>query len=201
MIELGTKGGNKKQTIRYSFSAFYNLVNNIQTPLLILPDAVTVIQNAGKLRSFGIEFEMMAQIIKGLSIQYNSGITDAKYRKLDGISNGEQIDLSGKRQVFTPSFNQFIALQYEIKISNNTWSIRSEYQRNGKQYFDLANTIVQNEYGLLNLRISFRTRQFDFSVWARNLTGTKYIDYAYDFGAAHLGRPRTLGVGIGYRFN
>jgi iron complex outermembrane receptor protein len=201
MFELGTKGGNKKQTIRYSFSAFYNLVNNIQTPLLILPDAVTVIQNAGKLRSFGIEFEMMAQIIKGLSIQYNSGITDAKYRKLDGISNGEQIDLSGKRQVFTPSFNQFIALQYEIKISNNTWSIRSEYQRNGKQYFDLANTIVQNEYGLLNLRISFRTRQFDFSVWARNLTGTKYIDYAYDFGAAHLGRPRTLGVGIGYRFN
>ena len=201
MFELGTKGGNKKQTFRYSFSAFYNLVTNIQTPLLILPDAVTVTQNAGKLRSFGIEFEMIAQIIKGLTVQYNRGITDAKYRKLDGVSNGEQIDLSGKRQVFTPSFNQFIALQYEIKISENTWSIRTEYQRNGKQYFDLANTIVQNEYGLLNLRTSFRTRQFDFSVWARNLTGTKYIDYAYDFGAAHLGRPRTIGVGIGYRFN
>ena len=201
MFELGTKGGNQKQTIRYSFAAFYNLVTNIQTPLLILPDAVTVTQNAGKLRSLGIEFEMMAQIVKGLSVQYNSGLTDAKYRKLDGVSNGEQIDLSGNRQVFTPSFNQFIALQYEIKISKHIWSIRSEYQRNGKQYFDLANTIVQNEYGILNLRSSFRTRQFDFSIWARNLTGTKFIDYAYDFGAAHLGRPRTLGIGIGYRFN
>lgn len=201
MFELGTKGGNKKQTIRYSFSAFYNLVTNIQTPLLILPDAVTVTQNAGKLRSFGIEFEMLAQIAKGLTVQYSRGITDAKYRKLDGVSNGEQIDLTGKRQVFTPSFNQFIALQYEIKISKNTLSFRSEYQRNGKQYFDLANTIVQNEYGLLNFRSSFRTRQFDFSIWARNLTGTKYIDYAYDFGAAHLGRPRTWGVGLGYRFN
>lgn len=201
MFEIGTKGGNKKQSIRYSFAAFYNLVNNIQTPLLILPDAVTVTQNAGKLRSFGIEFEMIAQLVKGLTVQYNRGITDAKYKKLDGVSNGEQIDLSGKRQVFTPAYNQLIALQYEIKFSKNTWSIRSEYQRNGKQYFDLANTIVQNEYGLLNLRSSFRTKDFEFSVWARNLTGTKYIDYAYDFGAAHLGRPRTWGIGINYRFN
>jgi iron complex outermembrane receptor protein len=201
MFEIGTKGGNKKQTIRYSFAAFYNLVNNIQTPLLILPDAVTVTQNAGKLRSFGVEFEMIAQIAKGLSVQYNRGITDAKYNKLNGVSNGEQIDLSGKKQVFTPSYNQFIALQYEIKLSKNMLSIRSEYQRNGKQYFDLANTIVQNEYGILNLRSSFRTKQFELSIWARNLTGTKYIDYAYDFGAAHLGRPRTWGMGLNYRFN
>ena len=201
MFEIGTKGGNKKQTIRYSFAAFYNLVNNIQTPLLILPDAVTVTQNAGKLRSFGVEFEMIAQIAKGLSVQYNRGITDAKYKKLDGVSNGEQIDLSGKKQVFTPAYNQFIALQYEIKLSKNILSIRSEYQRNGKQYFDLANTIVQNEYGLLNLRSSFRTKQFELSIWARNVTGTKYIDYAYDFGAAHLGRPRTWGMGLNYRFN
>ncbi|MEY4628229.1 MAG: hypothetical protein RLZZ595_555 [Bacteroidota bacterium] len=201
MFELGTKGSNKKQTLRYGFSAFYNLVTNIQTPLLLLPDAVTITQNAGKLRSFGIEFEMMAQITKGLSVQYSRGITDAKFKKLDGVSNGEQIDLSGKKQVFTPSYNQFIALQYEINIAKHVLSFRTEYQRNGKQYFDLANTIEQKEYGILNLRSSFRTNHFDLSVWARNLTGTKYIDYAYDFGAAHLGRPRSYGIGIGYRFN
>jgi iron complex outermembrane receptor protein len=201
MFELGTKGSNKKQTLRYGFSAFYNMVTNIQTPLLLLPDAVTITQNAGKLRSFGIEFEMMAQITKGLSVQYSRGITDAKFKKLDGVSNGEQIDLSGKKQVFTPSYNQFIALQYEINIAKHVLSFRAEYQRNGKQYFDLANTIEQKEYGILNLRSSFRTNHFDLSVWARNLTGTKYIDYAYDFGAAHLGRPRSYGIGIGYRFN
>ena len=201
MFELGTKGSNKKQSIRYGFAAFYNLVTNIQTPLLVLPDAVVIIQNAGRLRSFGIEFEMMAQITKGLSLQYNSGFTDAKYIKLEGVNDGEQIDLSGNKQVFTPAYTESIGLQYDLNIGKNVWTIRTDYLRTGKQYFDLANKIVQNEYGLLNLRSSIRTNHFDFSVWARNIAGTKYIDYAYDFGAAHLGRPRTIGVGLGYRFN
>ena len=201
MFELGTKGSNKKQSIRYGFAAFYNLVTNIQTPLLVLPDAVVITQNAGRMRSFGIEFDMMAQITKGLSVQYNSGFTDAKYIKLEGVNDGEQIDLSGNKQVFTPAYTQSIALQYDLNIGKNVWTIRTDYLRTGKQYFDLANKIVQNEYGLLNLRSSIRTNHFDFSVWARNIAGTKYIDYAYDFGAAHLGRPRTFGIGIGYRLN
>jgi hypothetical protein len=29
--------------------------------------------------------------------------------------------------------------------------------------------------------------------------GKKYINYAYDFGAAHLGNPRMIGVGLGWR--
>jgi iron complex outermembrane receptor protein len=51
------------------------------------------------------------------------------------------------------------------------------------------------------MRSSLRINSFEISIWARNIGGTKYIDYAYDFGAAHLGRPRTIGVGLGYRFN
>jgi iron complex outermembrane receptor protein len=30
--------------------------------------------------------------------------------------------------------------------------------------------------------------------WARNLGNKKYISYAYDFGAYHLGDPSTFGA-------
>jgi iron complex outermembrane receptor protein len=79
-------------------------------------------------------------------------------------------------------------------------NIRGEYNHIGKQYFDFANNIVQKGYGLVNFRISYRTEHIDISFWGRNLSGVKYIDYAYDFGAAHLGDPRTIGIGVGYRF-
>jgi iron complex outermembrane receptor protein len=76
---------------------------------------------------------------------------------------------------------------------------RLEYNHVGKQFFDLANTIEQEAYGLVNFRSSIRTKHFDISFWGRNLMGKKYINYAYDFGAAHLGNPRMIGVGLGWR--
>ena len=201
MFELGTKGMNQKQTIRYAASLFYNAVTNIQTPRLILPDAVTITENAGNLRSFGVEVEVNAQLTNGFTIQYSGGLTNAKYLKLDDVNGGNQIDLSGNKQVFTPSSNHLIGLQYQCKIGKNDFSIRTDYVHTGTQYFDLANKIKQDAYDLLNMRTSLRMKSLEISVWARNIGGTKYIDYAYDFGAAHLGRPRTVGVGLGYRFN
>jgi len=97
--------------------------------------------------------------------------------------------------------NNLLGLQYQLKIGEHDFSIRTDYVQTGTQYFDLANKIKQEAYGVLNMRSSFSMNSFEISIWARNIGGTKYIDYAYDFGAAHLGRPRTIGVGIGYKFN
>jgi iron complex outermembrane receptor protein len=36
--------------------------------------------------------------------------------------------------------------------------------------------------------------------WTRNLTNQKYISYAYDFGAVHLGDPATSGLSIAIKF-
>ena len=64
----------------------------------------------------------------------------------------------------------------------------------GRQYFDLANTIRQSSYSLLNTSIGIATKHFQLLVWGRNLSNEKYIAYAYDFGATHLGNPKTYGV-------
>lgn len=198
-FEAGIKGENKSKTLYYGFAVFYNIVNDIQAPFLVLPDAVTVIKNGGRMVSKGGEVEITAKLIKGLTIQYNAGVTDAGYTELKSVSNGNTVDLKGKKQIFTPSSTHFIAIQYQRNIKNGEFTIRTEYNHIGKQYFDFANTIEQEGYGLTNMRASYRTKHFDFSIWGRNLMGIKYIDYAYDFGAAHLGNPKMIGVGLGYR--
>ncbi len=199
MFEAGLKGQDKQKLIRYAVAIFYNNVRDIQTPLLLLPDAVTIIQNAGKMNTFGFESEIEMLLTKGLSLQYNGGITHAKYSTLGAVSNGNQVDYSGNKQVFTPSSTNYLSAQYQKMFGKQAWMIRMEYNHTGSQFFDLANKIQQKGYGLVNFRTGIRTQQFDISVWGRNLTGKKYINYAYDFGAAHLGNPRMIGVGLGWR--
>ncbi len=199
MFEAGIKGKDKNNQFRYAVAVFYNKVMDIQTPLLVLPSAVTIIQNAGEMNALGLEGEMEVKLAKGLSLQYSGGVTSAKYAVLGTVSNGAQVDLSGNKQVFTPSTTNYFATQYQTSIAAHELMFRLEYNHTGKQYFDLANTIEQKAYGLVNFRSSIRTKHFDVSVWGRNLTGTKYINYAYDFGAAHLGNPRMIGIGLGWR--
>jgi len=64
----------------------------------------------------------------------------------------------------------------------------------GDTYFDLSNNIHQSPYSLLNTRFGITTKHFELMLWGRNLTDKKYIAYAYDFGAVHLGNPYTYGV-------
>lgn len=199
MFEAGFKGQDKNKHIRYAVAFFYNNVQDIQTPFLLLPDAVTIIQNAGKMNALGLEAELEVLLTKGLTLQYNGGITNAEYKTLAAVSNGNQVDLSGNKQVFTPSSTNYLSTQYQTTIGKHEWMIRLEYSHTGRQFFDLANKIEQKAYGLLNFKTGIRTKHFDISIWGRNLTGTKYINYAYDFGAANLGAPRMIGAGLGWR--
>jgi iron complex outermembrane receptor protein len=78
--------------------------------------------------------------------------------------------------------------------------VRGEWMLIGKQYFDLANTIRQNPYDLLNTRFGIAAKNFELMFWGRNLSDEKYISYAYDFGAVHLGNPKTYGITLTGRF-
>jgi iron complex outermembrane receptor protein len=199
MFEAGIKGEHPNGKFQYGFVVFMNQVNNIQTPTLILPDAITVTQNSGTLNSSGIEVELASKPLKGLTLQYAGGLTNAKYSNFSIISDGVNLDLKDKKQIFTPQSTHYLSAQYQFKIRNNDLMTRIEYNRVGKQYFDFKNQISQAAYGLLNLKIGYTFKNWEISLWGRNLAGAKYIDYAYDFGAAHLGDPQTYGLGLGFK--
>jgi iron complex outermembrane receptor protein len=200
--EIGTKNNFWNQRIRLNASLFYTLVNNAQVPTLILPDANTVTRNAGKLKSKGAELELNVKPFKGLEADYNFGYTHARYTSLNVGANGSSTNLDGNHQIFTPDVTSALALQYDYNLGStqNKLVVRGEWRYLGDQYFDLANQIKQNAYSLFNTRIGVSTKKLEFFLWGANLFNKHYIDYAYDFGATHLGNPKTYGASIRTNF-
>ncbi len=202
-IELGIKNIFCKNRLHLNIAAFITYVNDAQVPTLILPDAITVTRNAGKLTSKGIELEIAATPLKGLQVDYNFGYTDAMYKNLKLSQNGSAVNLDGKKQIFTPNVTSMLAMQYSFDLlakQQLKLILRGEWVYLGKQYFDLSNSISQNGYSLLNTRFGITSKKAELMFWGRNLGNKKYIAYAYDFGAIHLGDPKTYGVTLMTRF-
>ncbi|ASU33733.1 TonB-dependent receptor [Mucilaginibacter xinganensis] len=199
--EIGSKNSFFDKRLRLNISAFYTLINNAQVPTLVLPDAITITKNAGKLSSKGIEAELAATLLKGLDIGYNFGYTHARYTDLVVPNNGSTLNLKGNHQVYTPDVTSMLSLQYAYEIGEDMHLVaRGEWKYIGNQYFDLANKIEQKAYSVLNARLGISTKRFDVFLWGSNLANKKYIDYAYDFGASHLGNPKTYGLSLRTRF-
>jgi iron complex outermembrane receptor protein len=194
-IEAGMKNYFWGDRLLFNLAAFSTFISDAQVPTLVLPSAITVTKNAGRLTSKGVEAELAVKPVKGLEGSFNFGYTDATFQTLKLSSNGTETDLAGKRQVFTPDVTSSLALQYDYPLKKNiNILIRGEWSYIGKQYFDLANTIAQDPYSLFNTRFGISEKHGELMFWIRNIGDKRYISYAYDFGAVHLGNPRTFGV-------
>jgi len=202
-IEFGIKNNLFNNRLQLNATAFITYVSDAQVPTLLLPDAVTVTKNAGRLNSKGIEIEIASRPVKGLQLDYNFGYTHASYQRLKLAQNGSEVNLDGKKQIYTPESTSMLALQYGYEVSKKQQVkiiARIEWAYLGKQYFDLANNIKQSDYSLLNMRFGISSKYFGLMFWARNLGNKRYITYAYDFGAIHLGDPKTIGVTLSAGF-
>lgn len=201
--ELGLKNQFLNKRLQLNMAFFFIEVNDAQVPTLVLPQAVTVTRNAGKLTSKGFELEAAATLLTGLELNYSFGYTNASYSTLDVPQNGIEVSYKGNKQIFTPELTSMLALQYNYDLrakSGLRLVLRGEWMHFGEQYFDLANQIKQKPYSLLNTRFGIASNDFEVMIWARNLGNEKYISYAYDFGASHLGNPRNWGISATKRF-
>ena len=115
-LEAGIKNNFCQDRLRINVAAFLIHVEDAQVPTLLIPDAVTVTRNAGKLTSKGVELELAATPVKNWEINYNFGYTDAKYQRLKLSQNGSTVDLDGKRQVFTPNTTSSLVMQYGLDL-------------------------------------------------------------------------------------
>ena len=188
-FEAGIKNTWLNNTLKLNISLFYINIKNAQVPTLVLPDAITIIKNSGVLNSKGIEAEIMYTPAKGIMIQYNGGITNAI------------IEATGKRPLFTPDNSNAIAIQYSKTINEKVSGfIRSETKFIGNTYFDSSNEIKQSPYCINNFSMGVNKNKVSIVLWSKNILNQKYISYAYDFGAVHLGDPATYGISISSKF-
>ena len=200
-FEIGIKNNLLNNQLLINVTAFYSGVTDAQVPTLVLPDAVTITKNTGKLTSKGVELESHA-LFNGFQLDYNLGYTDANFKDLKLAQYGSEVDLAGKKQIFTPDVTSIFAAQYGTTISKKNQlkiTFRGEWKYIGKQYFDLGNTLSQNSYNLLNSSIGISAPKWSLKFWGRNLTNKNYVGYGYDFGAVRLGDPKTYGITLGIK--
>jgi len=200
-FETGIKNNWFNNKLIFNVALFYTKVTDAQVPSLILPDAITITKNTGQLTSKGIEAELFVIPAKGLFLQYAFGTTNANFDKLDLASQGSNVNLAGKRPIFSPNATSLLAAQYSYALNTKLKIMtRAEWKYIGTTYFDLANTIQQTPYHLLNAKTGIETEKIALYFWAKNLAGTKYISYGYDFGAVHLGDPAIWGSSLSFKF-
>ena len=200
-FETGIKNNWLGNKLILNIAIFYTKITDAQVPSLVLPDAITITKNTGQLTSKGIEAEIFAIPAKGLLLQYSFGTTNARFDKLDIASQGSSVNLAGKRPIFSPNATSLLAAQYSYALNAKLKIMtRAEWKYIGTTYFDLANTIEQTPYHLLNAKTGIETEKIAFYFWSKNLAGTKYISYGYDFGAVHLGDPAIWGSSLSFKF-
>ncbi|MEC3878292.1 TonB-dependent receptor [Parapedobacter sp. 10938] len=202
-VEVGTKNRWFNRRLEVNVAAFYTRVHNAQVPTLVLPDAITVTQNTGRMESMGLEVEATARVVRNLSLWGNAAFTHARYLDLNTAGEEGNVQLKGNRPVFTPDWTGFLGAQYAWPIGTTQQLQLGVYGKFiGQQYFTVENTLGQEAYSLLNANIGYSLRGYELILWGQNLADKRYADYAYDFGfaAVHLGRPVTYGVTLRKRF-
>ena len=93
------------------------------------------------------------------------------------------------------------------KIHLRTLTVGLNLSANGPIYWDMANTIRQNFYALLDAHADANFGALHLNLWIRNLTDTRHNTFAIQSSAtgtrltfAQQGHPFQLGLDIMYHF-
>ena len=117
------------------------------------------------------------------------------------------MNVEGNEIPNTPEYTASAGLQYSRTVGPATVHGRADVVFYGAFQYNDANTIGQDAYSLVNLRVGVTGRFLIGEVFVRNAFDTRYIPLAFPYPSfapsgfmGEMGAPRTVGVSIGVRF-
>ncbi|MDR1035490.1 MAG: TonB-dependent receptor [Deltaproteobacteria bacterium] len=196
----------------YANAALFLIDLKNQQVTQIDPDTTeTYLKNAGRSRSTGAELELNYVSPFGLNVEAAFGVLHSEYREFREPTSGA--DYSGKRTVLAPAWTGSLAVQYRspeiasFSLFGKPQALklfaRAEWQAVGPFYWDDPNTLREDTYGIVNLRLGLESDSLDVVVWAENVFNERYESVVFPFmgtTAAHPGDPRVVGVTMKMKF-
>lgn len=162
----------------------------------------SMLTNAGRSQSKGVEFSLSANIFNGLMFNTAYGYTHARFMD---YKNGSS-DYSGNRLPFVPEHTFTAGVNYSIAKPCNEIdriNIGVDYLGNGRIYWREDNKTSQPFYGLVNTKVSVMKGAITTSLWAKNITSTSYTTFYFESGGKKLaqkGKPFSIGADIQISF-
>lgn len=194
--EMGVKAGLLGGRLFLSAAAFYMDITEIH--VFSIKNSVSVTSNAAKASSYGLEAEADFLINECWHANAALGVIKAEY---NDYINGDGNDNDGNYVQKTPSHSINLGLQY---TDPSGFYGRVDLVNYGTVYFDASNTLKQDPYTLVNLKVGYAADNWEAYAYADNVTNTDYKTFGQSGAPAGIlvefGDPLTFGAGVKYRF-
>jgi iron complex outermembrane receptor protein len=214
-LEAGIKSQWFDHRLQLDLDGFYTKVRDYQATYFETPpggtSTVQVLTNVGRVVTRGVEAELTARPIDGLTLNATGSYNDAYYASYPAGPCPVEIsaatcNLTGKPVAGAPRWIANIGGQYEHPVTeamtgyleaNYSW--RSHYYG----YLDDSTYDRTGDYGLVDMRVGLKAAngRWDVSVWAKNLGDAHYVASYLSYGSLtpgayvpFFGDPRTYGL-------
>ncbi|HWE99310.1 MAG TPA: TonB-dependent receptor [Caulobacteraceae bacterium] len=181
--------------------AWQSIIINSAAPSALFGYSV----NGGSAHSRGVELEVTAVPLTGLSLSFAGDYDDAK---IDHVSTAGAGVLAkpGATLPFAPKVKLYGSVEYDFRVTNTGWSgrVRADVSYNGSNYSNISDLpgTVDEAYTTVNLRAGLSRNRLDLTVFADNVGGARGELGELDNGTGEsvLIRPRTIGISVDKRF-
>lgn len=150
--------------------------------------------NAAKAHTKGFEFEITALPVSCLELFAGIGYAATQIDQWTGAAGGLSVDYSGNALPWSPELTYNAGIGYYM---NNGLYCMADVFCAGKQYFDAENTLKDNGYALVNIKTGYKYKNFDVSIFCKNLFDEAYVNKKVKTRAGHTlvedGEPFTFG--------
>ncbi len=197
--EAGLKAKWLQQRVYANIAIFYIDWTNQQIYQTVPSGTGSMLTNAGKSESKGVELELKALPAKNLETWLGFGYNKAKFIEYE--KNANEI-YSGNYLPYVPQYSFNMGGNYLVEL-NSDWLDRIRlnltYGGFGKHFWHESNEAFQKYYGLLNNRLSFEKNNITLSLWGMNILNADYNSFYFQAlgnSYAQIGKPATMGLNL-----
>lgn len=212
-FELGVKSELFDNRLRLNATIFNMDYQDKQEELQLPSDQTgtgqkTVVINPSSATIRGIEFDVQAYLLDGLSLRANLGYLDSEYDDFVYTDvEGTVIDLSNLEFRRAPTWTGTVDATYEWDVAGGQAWVRGSYRYIDDHFTTATNNpeSANDSQGLLDASVNYAVGDLQFSLFGRNLTDEDTYTHGYEVAGlwsyAATRRPRTYGFEVVYNFN
>jgi outer membrane receptor protein involved in Fe transport len=194
--EFGVKSSCMNNRLITNLNLFYIDWEDQQVYQPVPSGTGSMTDNAAHSESKGVELELRFLVNKNLTVWSAYGYTEAKF--LD-YQRDEDRDYSGNLIPYIPEYTLNVGGNYTVNINKGirNATLTLNYQQVGKLFWNDANLAYQESYGILNGRLNFHSKEFDFGIWGKNILDSDYNAFYFEAlgnSYAQAGKPIQYGV-------
>ena len=205
--EVGRKSRFLNNRVSFNADVFYVKWKNIQQGVYLPTCAYTYNANAGDAVSKGIEFELKAKPMPGLTLSASGGYVKAELTNDKGLDNGIVGAVAGARIQGVPEYNGAVGAQYNFAAFGD----KRAFVMGGVQWVGSSKGSLNPEstdyqrpsYHTAHLSAGMSFDRFDLSVFVKNALDDDTVIQHPQIASIVQGyrvAPRSIGMSLAAKF-